>query len=131
MPYLELAALFDVISEECDDNVRCITRKLDALSEDARKELVISDLLNAYQVFYFMFRTEPDDLVRERLELEPASALCCGLKIDQIDLLEMFFAIHENKAVIVISDGDTTLATFSGKSAYDQGRTFLENPEYR
>jgi len=82
------------------------------------------------QVFYFVFRTEPDDLVRERLELEPASSLVGGLKIDETDLLEMLFGIRDAKPVIVIHDGDKAVATFSGTSAYAQGRMFMTSPEY-
>ena len=96
-----------------------------------RDELLVSDQLNAYQVFYYFFRTKPDMLVQELLDLEPASSLIHGLKIEETDLLEMLFVIHENKAVIIISDGDKTVATFSGKSAYEQGREFFKNPEYR
>ena len=53
-----------------------------------RNELLVSDLLNAWQVFYYFFRTVPDELVRERLELEPASSLVLGVAIDEIDLLD-------------------------------------------
>ena len=87
--------------------------------------------MNAYQVFYYFFRIEPDILVQERLDLEPASSLINGLKIEETDLLEMYFGIRNAMPVIVISDGDKVVATFSGKSAYEQGRMFLKNPEYQ
>jgi hypothetical protein len=128
--YLRLVALVDEILEECEDEVPCIVKKLDALDADTISELIISDLLNSYQVFCFVFRAETDLYLRERLELEPASSLKRGLKIDETDLLEMYFLIRENKPVIVISDGDKVVATFAGKSAYGQGREFLKNPEY-
>jgi hypothetical protein len=130
-PYRELVALVDAILDECEDDVPCIIRKLDTLDEDVRNELLISDLLNAFQVFYFMFRTEPDILTRERMDLEPASSLRGGLLIESTDLLEMYFVIHETIPVIVIHDGDKTVATFTGKSAYAQGRTVMESPEYQ
>jgi hypothetical protein len=128
--YLRLVALVDEILEECEDEVPCIVKKLDALDGDTINELLVSDLLNSYQIFSFVFRAETDMYMRERLELEPASSLKRGLKIEETDLLEMFFLIRENKPVIVISDGDKVVATFSGKSAYGQGREFLKNPEY-
>jgi hypothetical protein len=131
VPYSKLVALADHLFEQCEDDVTCLSPMLDALDSGTRNELLASDLLNAFQVFYYFFRTEPDMLVQERLDLEPASALIRGLKIEETDLLEMFFAIHENKPVIVISDGDKTVATFSGTSAYAQGRMFMKNPEYR
>lgn len=130
-PYPELVALVDSILDECDEDVPCIVKKLDALDEETRNELLVSDLLNAYQVFYFMFRTEPDILTRERMDLEPASILMRGLKIEETDLLEMYFVIKGAIPIIIIHDGDKAVATFSGKPAYGHGRTFMQNPEYQ
>jgi hypothetical protein len=129
-PYRELVDLVDAILEECEDEVPCIVKKLGTLDPETRSELFISDLLNAYQVFSYFFRTVPDDLVRERLELEPASSLRNGLKIDEIDLLELIFILRESKPVIIIWDGEKAVATFSGGRAYADGKEYLENPEY-
>jgi len=131
IPYLRLVAVADTLLEDAKDDIVHLSRSIESLEQPVRDELLVSDQLNAYQVFYYFFRTEPDMLAQERLDLEPASALIRGLKIEETDLLEMFFAIHENKAVIVISDGDKTVAIFSGTSAYAQGRMFMKNPEYR
>jgi hypothetical protein len=128
--YPELIAMVDDILDACEDDVPCIAKKLDALDEDTVAELLVSDLLNAYQAFYFLFRTEPDSLTMERMDLEPASALRGGLKIEETDLLEMYFAIRGNVPVIVIHDGDRAVATFTGKTAYEQGREFMQSPAY-
>jgi hypothetical protein len=130
LPYRELVAMVDAILDECEDDVSCIVQKLGTLDPSVRSELLISDLLNAYQVFFYYFRTVPDTLVMERLELEPASSLKAGLKIDEVDLLEMFFVMRESKPLIIISDGDKAVATFSGNRAYADGKSYLENPEY-
>jgi len=129
-PFHELVALVDAILDECDDDLPCIAKKLGALAPEVRSELFGSDLLNAYQVFYYFFRTVPDVLVMERLELEPASSLRAGLLIDEVDLLEMYFIIREGKPLILIHDGDKAVATFSGNRAYTDGKGYLENPEY-
>jgi len=131
LPYSRLVAVADKLLEDADDDVGRLARSIDALEQPVRDELLVSDLLNAYQVFYYFFRIEPDILVQERLDLEPASSLINGLKIEETDLLEMFFGIRNAMPVIVISDGDKVVATFSGKSAYEQGRMFLKNPEYQ
>ena len=131
LPYSRLVAVADKLLEDADDDVGRLARSIDALEQPVRDELLVSDLLNAYQVFYYFFRIEPDILVQERLDLEPASSLINGLKIEETDLLEMFFGIRNAMPVIVISDGDKVVATFSGKSAYEQGRIFLNNPEYQ
>ncbi|MDO9035358.1 MAG: hypothetical protein Q7U51_09170 [Methanoregula sp.] len=131
VPYSRLVAIADKLLEDADDDVARLARSIDALEQPVRDEFLVSDLLNAYQVFYYFFRIEPDILVQERLDLEPASSLINGLLVEETDLLEMFFGIRNAMPVIVISDGDKVVATFSGKSAYEQGRIFLMNPEYQ
>ena len=131
VPYSQLVAIANKLLEEADDDIFHLALSMDALEQPVRDELLVSDLLNAYQVFYYFFRIEPDILVQELLDLEPASSLINGLKIEETDLLEMFFEIRNIIPVIVISDGDKVVATFSGKSAYEQGRIFLKNPEYQ
>ncbi len=129
-PYQELVDIVDAILDECDDDVPRIAEKLDGLTEADRNELLLSDLLNAYQAFYWFFRKEPDLLTMERMDLEPASSLRNGLLIEETDLLEMYFVIHNSVPVIIVHDGDKAVATFTGKTAYEQGRTMMESPEY-
>jgi len=131
IPFPQLVAIADRLLESADDDMALLARGIDALEQPVRDELLVSDQLNAYQVFYYFFRIEPEILVQERLDLEPASALRGGLMIEETDLLEMFFGIRDANPIIVISDGDKTVATFTGKSAYEKGRTFLASPEYR
>ncbi len=131
IPYSRLVAIADALLEDADDDLALLARGIDALEQPVRDELLVSDQLNAYQVFYYFFRTEPDMLVQELLDLEPASSLVRGLKIEETDLLELSFGVRDAKPVIVISDGDKAVATFFGRSAYEQGREFLKSPEYR
>jgi len=130
VPFPELVALADKLLEECDEDVALLATKIGALDADVRNELMVSDLLNAWQVFYYYFRTIPDELVKERMELEPASSLPRGLKIDEVEFLELFFVMKDYKPLIVISDGEKPVATFSGRNAFSDGRAYLENPEY-
>jgi hypothetical protein len=130
IPYQELAAIADHLFEACEDDVNCLTRRIAALDTASRNELLVSDLLNAYQVFYFFFRTHPDELTQERLELEPASSLIRGIKIDEIELFELIFSVANLEPVIIVSDGERPLATYKGKTAYAEGLKFIENPPY-
>jgi hypothetical protein len=130
IPYPELVAIADKLLDESDEDDTRLARGLDAVEPGARNELLVSDLLNAYQVFYYFFRIVPDMLVQERMELEPASALVRGVKIDEIDLLEMIFIVKDGQPKIVISDGEKAIMTFSGRNAYAEGLKYLENPEY-
>jgi len=125
VPFHELVAIVDDILDACDDEVPCIVQRLEALDEPVRADLLTSDLLNAYQVFYYFFRLDPGDLIRELLELNPASSLRGGLVIDETDLLEIHFGIRDSKPVVLVSDGDKVVATFSGRSAYGQAREFV------
>ncbi len=130
IPFPELVALVDTLLEECDEDVDRLAKKIGSLDADVRNELMVSDLLNAWQVFYYYFRTVPDALVREQMELEPASSLSRGLKIDEVEFLELFFVMNDHKPLIIISDGENVVATFSGNTAYANGKKYLENPAY-
>ena len=130
IPFPELAALADRLLEESDEDVERLAKKIGSLDADKRNELMVSDLLNAWQVFYYYFRTVPDELVKERMELEPASSLPRGLKIDEVEFLELFFVMRDHKPLIVVSDGEKPVATFSGRNAFSDGMAYLENPEY-
>lgn len=131
IPFDHLVGIMHRIFGDCEDDVECLAVRLGGLKAEERDELLVSDILNAWQVFFFFFRTDPGDLIRERLELEPASALAGGIRIDATDFLELFFLIREEKPVIAVSDGEKVVAVFSGKTAFGQGREFLESPEYQ
>ena len=131
IPYPELAALADQLLEESDDDIERLVNGIGSLDADVRNELMVSDLLNAWQVFYYYFRTVPDELVKERMELEPASALPNGLKIDEVEFLSLVFVMKDHKPLIIVSDGERPVATFSGNTAFANGVKYLENPEYQ
>jgi len=130
VPYNNLVALADHIFEECEDDVKCLSHRIDTLDPALRNELLVSDLLNAYQVFYYFFRILPDELVCERLELEPASSLIRGIKIDEVELLDLVFSVKNHEPVITVSDGEHPLVTYKGKTAYTEGMKYIENPPY-
>ena len=130
LPFQTLVETADYLFDACEEDVRCLSQKIEALEPGIRSELLVSDLLNAWQVFYYFFRLEPDELIQERLELEPASSLVHGIKIDEIDPLELIFSVMNREPVIVVSDGEQILATYKGKTAYSEGMKMMENPPY-
>ena len=130
IPYQNLVNTADRLFAICEDDVKCLSRKIEALESDIRNELLVSDLLNAWQVFFYFFRLQPDELMQERLELEPASSLVHGIKIDDIEPLELIFSVTNMEPVILVSDGERPLATFKGKTAYAEGMKLMENPPY-
>lgn len=127
LPYHELVAEADRILDECGEDVVLLSEKLDQLSDKVRDELLVSDLLNAFQVFYYFFKETPGELATERLILSPGSALLDGLLIDEIELLELIFALIDHQPVIVVSDGERALATFLGPDAYRDGLMYIES----
>ena len=128
--YPELVALADDLLASCEEDVTCLVTKIDNLPEEIRAELLVSDLLNASQTFFYFFRTRPGVLAWERMELEPASALVNGLMIEECELLELYFLVRENKPIMMVSDGEQALATFSGRKSYADGMEYIRNPEY-
>ena len=130
VPYYDLVAVADHLFEECEDDVKCLSSMIDALDSALRNELLVSDLLNAYQVFYYFFRILPDELVCERLELEPASSLTSRIKIDEVGLLDLIFSVKNHEPVIMVSGGEHPLVTYKGKTAYADGLKYIENPPY-
>ena len=128
IPYSRLVALADDLLASCEEDVSCLVTKIDHLPEEIRSELIISDLLNASQTFFYFFRVFPEVLAWERMELEPASALVQGLLIEECELVELHFLVRGNKPVMFVSDGEQVLATFSGRNAYADGMEYIQNP---
>jgi len=125
----ELVALVDRLLDDCEEDVECLVLRLGKLEPEVRNELLVSDLLNAWQVFYFCFRTDPGILLREMMELEPASRLVNGLKLGEIDLLELHFGIRETIPLIAVFDGEKTVASFRGKNAYTDAVKYCRSPD--
>lgn len=109
--------------------MECIAVRLGSLEPPVRDELLTSDLLNAWQVFWYCFRTDPGIFLREMMELEPASTLATGLRLGEIDLLELHFGIRENIPVIAVYDGEKSVASFRGRNAYTDAVKYCKNPE--
>ncbi|MGB7787452.1 hypothetical protein [Methanoregula sp.] len=128
-PYRSLVQLVDRLLEDCDEDVECLAIRLGGLNEQERDELLISDLLNAWQVFFYYFRTDPGAFLREKMDLEPASSLIAGIKLDEIDLLERVFLIRDHEAWIIVHDGEKTVASFKGRQAYADAMKYCKDPE--
>lgn len=125
--FTELVRIADCLLEESGDDEDALVRRLETMPLPVLHELIVSDLLNAWQVFYYFFRTTPEELIRERLELEPASSLVNGIEIDEIDLLIRVFRVRNSIPEILVTDGKETLKTFSGVNAFDDSFSYIES----
>lgn len=124
--YFELAALVDRLLEISGDRVERLAELLDTLEEPLRMELLSSDFLNAFQSFYYFFRTIPSPLVEERLMLVPASDTASGVVVEEIDLCQLVFELRDHMPFILVTDGERTIASFSGREAYREAIRYLE-----
>jgi hypothetical protein len=127
LSYPALVALAEQLLDECGEDAGALCEKLDGFGDAVRNELLISDRFNAFQTFYYYFRELPDEIRMERLMLQPASALPEGMLIDEIELLELIFAVIDHVPVMVVSDGEHALATFLGADAYRDALMYIES----
>ncbi|MCE5298405.1 MAG: hypothetical protein MUE45_02140 [Methanoregulaceae archaeon] len=126
IPYSELSRVADQILENGEDQPEILARELERLPPEIRDELLTSDLLNAFQVFYYFFREDPGDLERDRLTLQPASALLTGVLVTEIDLFDILFSIDAGEPVLSVSDGDQVIARYRGVDAFRKAIRFLD-----
>lgn len=116
--FVELAGLADKLFEISDDDDERLAEVLDTLDDKTREALLASDLLNAYQAFYYYFRETPDELTKERLQLSAASDAIVGVMIAELDIYEVIFQMEEGDPVILLTDGEQVHAEFHGPGAY-------------
>ena len=116
--YFELAELADRILTISDDDAAKLVSVLDELDEGVRNELLVSDFLNAYQVFWYFFRYEPEILAAERLMLSSASSLSAGVLIEERDIYEILFRVADALPEMLVTDGEEALMVFRGTNSY-------------
>lgn len=126
VPYSELSRIADQILERGEDQPEILAMELERLPPEIRDELLTSDFLNAFQVFYYFFMEDPGDLERDRLTLQPASALLTGVMVREIDLFEILFSIDAGEPVLSVSNGDQVIARYRGTDAYRKALRFLD-----
>ena len=85
IPYNDLVRIAEQILETGEDNPGELARQLDLLDPAVRAALLGSDLLNAFQVFYYFYREVPGDLETDRLILQAASAITTGVLMTERD----------------------------------------------
>ncbi len=127
LTYRELARLADSLFEESGDDEEALAGLLDGLSPEILADLLVSDLFNAYQTFYYFFREDPGELEKDRMILQSASALNTGVVVREVDLLEVIFIVRVLVPIVEVRKADAILATFSGCSAFREVENFVED----
>ena len=126
LAYRDLYPVADRILEEGEDDPEALVVALGKIDPGVRDELLASDFLNAWQVFYYHFREDPGELERDRLTLQPASALSEGVLITEIEFYEIVFFMDSKEPVISVRTGEDIVANFRGREAYRLARKFLD-----
>ena len=124
--YREMACIAEELLEKTHEDETLLAREFTALPDTLRRDLLVSDFFNAYQVFYYYFKQTPGELEKERLILQPASALVQGVMINERELLEIIFRIEDDQPVMSVSDGDRVLVNFRGIDAYERALHFID-----
>ncbi|OPX70400.1 MAG: hypothetical protein A4E38_01435 [Methanoregulaceae archaeon PtaB.Bin108] len=124
--YREMACIAEELLEKTHEDETLLAREFTALPDTLRRDLLVSDFFNAYQVFYYYFKQTPGELEKERLILQPASALVQGVMINERELLEIIFRIEDDQPVMSVSDGDRVLVNFRGIDAYERALRFID-----
>ena len=125
--YEELGIIAEDLLEQCDEDTALLAEKIDAQPQPVKDGLLSSDFLNAYQVFYYFFRVQPEEIEMERLILLPASELQYGIRINEIELLDLIFAIIQGEPCILVSDGDKVVARYTGRNAYNEALAYINS----
>jgi hypothetical protein len=125
--YRDLAKIADTLFIQSNDDEEQLATALDSVEEDVRKDLLASDLLNAYQVFYYHFREAPGELAKERLLLLPASSLSHGVILVEIDYVEVVFQVEQGEPVITLHDEGQVIANYHGPNAYRSAMQFIDD----
>ncbi|NLV26501.1 MAG: hypothetical protein GXY48_04965 [Methanomicrobiales archaeon] len=129
VPFAELSRIVDKILEDCDEDVVCIRIRLNALTPEIRDAILTSDLLNAWQVFYYFFEENPGDEGYEILAFTPASALPKGISIGEYRHCNLVFVVYNLQPIIIVSDDLQELRRFSGKGAYKSALAYMDSEE--
>lgn len=127
LPFSVLSGIVDQILEDCDEDVVCTRMRLSGLEPSVRDAILISDLLNAWQVFFFFFKKYPSDEAKEILAFTPASVLPQGVIIGEYRECVLTFVVDHAKPAIIVSDDLQEIKRFSGAGAYAEAIWFIDN----
>jgi len=124
-PYDEISNIIDNILSDCCDDAECIRIRLCRLDPEVRESILTSDLLNAWQVFYYYFEEDPGKDILEFLLFSPASSLADGIFLGEYNNCNIRFSVHNSVPEILLSDDIQELARYSGPDAFKESIKFI------
>lgn len=124
--YNTLSDIADAIFSRCDDNPSCIAAEIHDLDPETRSSLLSSDLLNAWQVFWYYFEEYPGDEAVEFLTFHSAGDLKKGVPMGDIDVFTLSFQVIDGVPEVGLSDDLQEVARFRGAAAWAETRSFID-----
>ncbi|MDD1724553.1 MAG: hypothetical protein LUQ07_05445, partial [Methanospirillum sp.] len=103
IPFAELSGIVDKILTDCDEDVACIRMRLSGLVPETRDAILASDLLNAWQVFFYYYQAYPGDDAVELLIFNPASSLREGVPMGEYGQCHLRFSVTDTEPEIIVS----------------------------
>ncbi|HWQ63221.1 MAG TPA: hypothetical protein VN429_02310 [Methanospirillum sp.] len=125
--YADLADLVEGILDRCDDDPACIAVALNTLEPGTRNDILSSDLLNAWQVFWYYFQAYPGDEQVEFLVFHSAGELSRGVPMGVAGIFRLTFIVKAGEPCILIEDDIIEIARFKGLSSWSDAQKYLEN----
>lgn len=122
-----LSDTIDSIFRRCGDDPSCIAAAIRGLDPDIRHEILSSDLLNAWQVFWYHFATNPGAEAEEFLNFHSAGELAEGVPMGEAGILTLTFSVTDDEPAISISDDIREVARFTGSSAWTDTLRFFDD----
>lgn len=127
--YAYLSDIVEVILSRCNDDSACIARELEGIEPQTRYEILSSDLLNAWQVFWYFFRDDPGEDAVEYLMFHPAGELGRGVPMGEFGLYILEFTLSGGEPEIRITDDIQEVTRFRGANAWQDARQFLSGED--
>jgi hypothetical protein len=116
--YNTLSTIADTIFNRCNDDPSCIAKEIRKLDEETRHDILSSDLLNAWQVFWYYFHEYPGEEGEEFLMFHSAGELSRGVPMGELDIFTITFFVINGEPEIRIADDLHEVAGFTGSSAW-------------
>ncbi len=123
--YSALSDIADTIFSHCNDDPSCIAGEIQKLEPEIRNSLLSSDLLNAWQVFWYYFKEYPGDDAVEFLNFHSAGELARGVPMGDIGIFTLTFQVIDGEPEIGLSDDLQEVARFRGAAAWAETQGYI------
>lgn len=123
---ISLFEIADELLEYADEDDHRLARAISRLDPEIREELLVSDFLNAYQVYLYAFTEEPSVLIMDRLLLQPASGLVRGVFLETIEYFDLYFMMEGETPLVGIRCDKEVITSMRGRNAHHEAIRYAQ-----